>query len=83
MLPRPDPNLVKGDLHHRRAKQFRDLEQVILAASPITGEYTDILVDAAGALMYEATKQLGECRGQLARPRPAGQSGKTGRASRH
>ena len=43
MPPRPDPNLDKADLHHRRARQFRDLAQVILEASPITGEYTDIL----------------------------------------
>ena len=57
MPPRPDPNLDKADLHHRRARQFRDLAQVILEASPITGEYTDILVDTAGALMYEAAKQ--------------------------
>ncbi len=57
MPPRPDPNLDKADLHHRRARQFGDLAQVILAASPITGEYTDTLVDTAGALMYEAAKQ--------------------------
>ena len=57
MRPRPDVDLEKADLHHRRARQFHDLAQVILAGSPVTGNYTDILVDAAGALLYEAAKQ--------------------------
>ena len=72
MPPRPDPNLDKADLHHRRARQFRDLAQVILEASPITGEYTDILVDTAGALMYEAAKQwvnaVANCEAAIRRP---------------
>ncbi len=56
MLP-PEPGPQKADIHYRRAGEYQELAQRLLADSSNSNGETDIQADAAGALLYEAAKQ--------------------------
>ena len=52
-----EPGPTEAALHYRRAGEYHELAQTLIARPPINAGATDILLAATGALLYEAAKQ--------------------------
>lgn len=57
MTQNREPGLAKAELHYRSARQYRELSQIVMATTSDMVE-RNILAAGAGALLYEAAKQL-------------------------